>query len=185
MDDFEVITPREFAADYNIMDLAADWGLICADDGTERNSMTIGWGATGILWRKPVFSVYIHRSRYSKHIFDAAEYFSVCILTGENREAHLDALKYLGSVSGRDEDKIAGAAQRGLSWASATLGEDGEGPRIPYFAESDYVVLCRKMGQTDYNLDTMSPDAPVYGWYQRDGVHTVYEGEIFGVLKKR
>lgn len=123
MDDFEVITPREFAADYNIMDLAADWGLICADDGTERNSMTIGWGATGILWRKPVFSVYIHRSRYSKHIFDAAEYFSVCILTGENREAHLDALKYLGSVSGRDEDKIAGAAQRGLSWASATLGE--------------------------------------------------------------
>jgi len=162
-----------------------DAELVAAGDKEKHNAMTIGWGATGILWRKPVFSVYIHRSRYSKHIFDAAEYFSVCILTGENREAHLDALKYLGSVSGRDEDKIAGAAQRGLSWASATLGEDGEGPRIPYFAESDYVVLCRKMGQTDYNLDTMSPDAPVYGWYQRDGVHTVYEGEILGVLKKR
>ncbi len=177
---FNEITPREFAGEYNILDIGRDWAAASADDGAEKNSLIIGWAGLGILWGLPTFTVYVHESRYSKLIFDGAEYYSVSILLGENREKHLDAWKYLGSVSGRDEDKFAGAASRGLTPAS----EEIEGASVPYFAEADYVVFCKKTGMTDFDLNRMNAPERIMGWYSDSGVHTIYEGQIVKVLKK-
>lgn len=177
---FKEITPVEFAGEYNILNIGRDWAAASADDGREKNSLIIGWAGLGILWGIPTFTVYVHKSRFSKHIFDDAEYFSVSILQGENREEHLDAWKYLGTVSGRDEDKFAGAVRRGLT----PTAEEIDGASVPYFAEADFVVFCKKTGMTDFALDRMEAPDRIMNWYSADGVHSIYEGQIVKVLKK-
>ena len=177
---FQEITAEEFGKEYNIMNIEKDWAAITADDGERRNSVIIGWAGLGILWRIPVFSVYIHATRFSKQVFDNAKYYSVSILLGENRTQHMKALAYLGSKSGRDEDKMQGAEKLGLTAKEELI--DGE--KVPYFAESDYVVFCRMRGMTDFDLNKLDAPEAIMTWYGKEGVHTIYEGEIVKVLKR-
>ena len=64
------------------------------------NGLTIGWGSIGILWSKPCCTVYIHKDRYSKQIFDSSDYFAVCFVDNQKE------LEFFGTKSGRDIDKI-------------------------------------------------------------------------------
>ena len=138
--------------------------IILASDEKETNGMTIGWAGFGVLWRKMMATVYIHKNRYSKHIFDNANYYSICFMKDE----HQDIVKYFGTVSGRDENKIE---KCGL-----TIKND----LAPYFKESRVVVICRVMGKSDF--DANSVDEGVKDWYAKEGVHTQYYGEIIKVL---
>lgn len=146
------------------VNMRSDPAIALASDGKETNGLTIGWLSTGTLWSKPCCTVYVHKTRYSKHIFDGAEYFSVCFLKSENRSV----VGYFGRVSGRDENKMKNC---GL-----TVETDG----APYFAQSRVVILCKVMGKSDF--DPASVDTGVSGWYQKEGVHTQYYGEIVKVL---
>lgn len=47
-------------------------------------------------------TVYVHKTRYSKHIFDQAKYYSICFMDQE----HKNQLGYFERVSGRDENKM-------------------------------------------------------------------------------
>ena len=67
------------------------------------NTMTIGWGMEGKCWGKPVFVAMVRQSRYTLEILDQAKSFTVSIpKSGEMKKE----LGYLGTVSGRNEDKI-------------------------------------------------------------------------------
>jgi len=177
---FKEISVEEFGNEYNIMNIERDWAAISADNGEERNSMIIGWAGLGILWRLPMFTTYIHKSRFSKHIFDKAKYYSVSIILGDNREKHFEAWKYLGSKSGRNEDKFDGVKKLGL-----TIGEEEyDGNKVPYYNESDYVIICKMQGMSDFDLNKMYGPNQIKAWYEKDGVHTLYQGEIIKVLKK-
>ena len=90
--------------------------------------------------------------------------FSVCLLP----ETCRDSIGYYGKVSGRDEDKIANGGLK------VTMGE------APYAEESTLVLICRKMGQSKFDVDSV--DKGVEAWYHRSGVHTLYYGEIITVL---
>ena len=151
----------------NPMKLNTEPAIALASDGKETNGLTIGWAEFGRLWRKPAMTVYVHKARYSKHIFDGADYYSVCFMEPEQK----NVLGYFGTVSGRDENKMKNC---GLT----VLEEDG----VPYFAESRAVVICRIMGRNDF--DVFSCDDGVKEWYLKDGVHTLYHGEIIKVLVK-
>ena len=142
-----------------------DPAIAMATYGRETNGLTIGWAEYGVLWNRPAATVYVHKTRYSKHIFDGAEYYAICYLKPENK----DVLDYFGSVSGRDENKME---KCGLTAVTDDLA--------PYFAESKLVVLCRVMGRNDF--DPACVDAGVAGWYAREGVHTLYHGEVIKVL---
>ena len=39
------------------------------------NSLTLGWGATGILWQRPVAIVYIRENRFSFRFFEESPVF--------------------------------------------------------------------------------------------------------------
>lgn len=71
------------------------------------NSMAIGWGSIGIQWRETIFTAYVKRSRYTHELLSDADEFTVNV-PYPNPDAKLVA--YLGTVSGRDEDKIKGAS---------------------------------------------------------------------------
>ena len=112
-------------------------------------------------------TVYVHKTRYSKHIFDHAKYYSICFMDQE----HKNQLGYFGRVSGRDENKME---KCGMTVNNQDVA--------PYFEESSVVILCKVMGKSDF--DQKSVDENVYEWYQEEGVHSQYYGEIVKVLVK-
>lgn len=144
-------------------------GCVAVVENEEKaNPITIGWGGIGVLWGKPMCTVFIHESRYSKHMFDEVETFSICFFAKEYNKI---AINYFGNVSGRDEDKIKNSGM--------TLCHD---ENTPYLKEAELVIICKKMGQTKFELDHV-PEGRIHDWYQRDGVHSIYCGEIIKVLK--
>lgn len=159
------ISFEEFAKSFNPFLIEKEGAIALASDGKEVNGLTIGWAGFGVLWGKNCATVYVHKTRYSKHIFDNAGYFSICYLKDEDN----NQIKYFGTVSGRDENKIE---KCGLT----LNGKDN----APYFEESKVVIICRVMGKSDFNVNSV--DSGVLQWYKRDGVHTQYYGEIVKVL---
>ncbi len=165
---FKQIKPSEITDYKNAIDLFGQGAVTMVKKGDTANPMTIAWGSLGVLWRKPCMSVYVHKTRYSKGLFDQADRFAVCFFGKE----HDESLSYFGSASGREEDK---AAKSGLTLKE----EDG----YFYFEEAELVVFCRKMGQTDFDLAHIEP-APIRAWYEKAGVHSIYCGEIVKVLRR-
>lgn len=141
-----------------------DPAIIVGSDGERTNGMTIGWAGFGVLWRKFTATIYIHAQRYSKQIFDNAKYYSICFMKPEHKEI----VKYFGTVSGRDENKME------------KCGLKVNTDLAPYFEESRVVVICRVMGKSDFDINSV--DESVQDWYNKDGVHTQYYGEIVKVL---
>ena len=165
---FKEIQPAEINEYKNAVDLFGQGAVTMVAKGDTANPMTIAWGSLGVLWRKPCMTVYVHKTRYSKELFDQADRFAVCFFSSEYKKA----LSYFGSASGRNEDK---ALNSGLTIKQ----EDG----YFYFEEADLVVFCHKMGQTDFDIDKIS-EKPIIDWYSKDGVHTIYCGEIVKAMRK-
>ena len=119
------------------------------------------------MWGKPVAYVFIRPQRYTKEFIDGTDTFSLSILGEEHRKT----LSYLGTVSGRDEDKIS----------KSGLHVEHEGV-TPYFEEANTVMVCRKLfaqpmdpaGFIDKECDTK--------WYPQKDYHTMYVVEIEKVL---
>ena len=151
----------------DIMSLRKNPAIAIANNGTQTNGLTIGWFSLGVLWHHYCATTYIHATRYSKQIFDGAEYYAVCIM----EEKHKDVVSYFGRVSGRDENKIE---KCGLKLNCDDVA--------PYFEESKAVILCRIMGKSDFDVNSV--DDSVKQWYQKEGVHTQYYGDIVKVLVK-
>ena len=112
-------------------------------------------------------TVYIHKTRYSKHIFDKAMYYSICFMDNDYK----NQLGYFGRVSGRNENKMEKCEMTVI-----------ENDVAPYFEESSVVILCKMMGKSDFDKDNV--DENVFEWYQNEGVHSQYYGEIIKVLVK-
>lgn len=158
------ISIQELAKTFNPFSMEEQPAIALACDGIRTNGLTIGWAGYGILWNKNTATVYVHKQRYSKEIFDNAQYFSICFVEDKKQ------VKYFGTVSGRDENKIEKCGM--------TLNAE---EKAPYFEESKLVLICRVMGKSDF--DANSVDSGVSAWYKRDGVHTLYYGEIIKVLR--
>ena len=171
MNEFEQIKLEEITQYKDPFSLFSEWAAATATGKEKTNSLLIGWGGLGVLWSRPCCTVYIHETRYSRKVFDEADSFSVCFFS---KEKYLKPLEYLGQASGYQEDKIAGS---GLN----LLKEDG----IPYFEEAELVILCKKMGQSKFDLNKIDHPQRIIDWYSRDGVHTLYYGEIVKVLRKK
>ena len=147
-----------------------DWLAVSAGKEGNMNLMTISWGTIGELWGKPVFTVFVSTSRYTFQFMEENDYFTVTHFP----ESMRDKLSYLGRVSGRDEDKVAGA---GLTVEFTDLGN-------PIYAESDLAIECKKLYGQQFDASLMP--AEQRDWYERSGlgIHHMYIGEIVHVWKK-
>jgi flavin reductase (DIM6/NTAB) family NADH-FMN oxidoreductase RutF len=89
------------------------------------NPMTIGWGQVGIVWGRPIFSVYVRKSRFTYDCLQAAGSFTVSVpRLGELA----DELALCGTKSGRDLDKAQACGFSlipGQSTDTSILGECG------------------------------------------------------------
>ena len=172
--DWQRVEPRDWEAK-PINLIANEWmALAVGRDKEKMNSMTIAWGTFGQLWNKPVVIVYVSSSRYSKHLMDENEYFTVTAFphTDQCRQA----LMYIGTHSQRDEpDKTRRA---GLTTEWTPTGN-------PVFAEGNLAIECKKIYADEFKADLLPADVR-QGLYAngRMGLHTFYIGEIVNIWKK-
>lgn len=148
-----------------------DAELLCAGDKDKSNAMTIGWGGIGTLWGRTALTVYVAEKRYTKEFMDKAEYFTVMVFDVE----HSKVLRYMGTKSGRDEDK---AAALGLHTAYTANG-------TPYYMEAEMVIECKIMYAAPFEPQYFKSDVPerMYAHFPA-GIHSMYIGEVVNAWKK-
>lgn len=147
--------------------IGKEWMLITSGDENKANTMTASWGGLGVMWGKNVVYIVVRETRYTKEFIDKTENFSLSFLGEEYRSA----LNYLGTVSGRDENKIDKAGLH-LSY------KDG----VPYLSEGSLVLTCKKLSATPISPDQFLDDSIEEKWYKDGNFHTLYIGEITNVL---
>lgn len=144
--------------------IGSQWMLVTAQkpDGSV-NTMTASWGGMGVLWGKNVAFVFLRPQRYTKEFVDQAGRFTLTFFDGEYKKA----LGYLGSVSGRNEDKIA---KSGLTVEQL----DGQ----PVFSQARIALLCRSMCAQELDPACFLETEHDQKWYPEKDYHTVYVAEI-------
>ena len=148
-----------------------DAELLAAGDKEKSNAMTIGWGGIGTLWGRTALTVYVAEKRYTKEFMDKAEFFTVMAFDVE----HSKVLRYMGTKSGRDEDK---AAALGLHTAYTANG-------TPYYTEAEMVIECKIMYAAPFDPQYFKSDTPkmMYSNFPA-GIHSMYIGEVVNAWKK-
>ena len=150
-----------------ITGIGSDWMLLTA--GTEErgyNCMTCSWGHLGTLWNQPTSVCYVRPQRYTKEFIDREEYYTLCFFDGRKKE-----LGYLGTKSGRDENKVE---------AVGFTPVFGEG--YTYFAEAKLVLVCRKLYQAPLKEEYFHDTELMDKCYPERDFHDLYVGQIVKVL---
>ncbi len=143
------------------------WALVSAGTPEHFNTMTIGWGGVGCLWRRPVAEVYVRPCRYTYEFMEANDFFTVSFFSEEFR----DALKLLGTKSGRDCDKVS---LSGLTPIAA-------GKSVT-FAQAQYTLLCKKIYFHDLDPAQIPPEIWAQFYAPGETPHRAYYGEIIEVI---
>lgn len=167
--EWKKIDPKELKT--NVVSMYDDdWMVLSAGNDSSMNLMTISWGGLGELWNRPVATVYVAPQRYTYQFLMREEYYTICRFDSTYR----DKLAYLGSVSGRDEDKVKGA---GLT---VEFTENGN----PIYREANLAIECRKIYFDNFHREGLQQEQ--LDWYADRGVdpHGMFIGEIVNVWTK-
>lgn len=168
MSEFHETTPEQFTGNpFNL--IGKDWMLITAEKDGKVNAMTAAWGGLGVMWGKNVAFVVIRPQRYTKEFVDSAAAFSLSFFTNSYRTT----LSYLGTKSGRDEDKIKNSRL-------TVLHNDD----IPYFAEAKIAIFCHKLYVQAYEPECFIAQELNEKWYPELDHHILYIVEITKILVK-
>lgn len=147
--------------------IGKDWMLISSGTEEKFNTMTASWGGLGVMWGKNVAFTFIRPQRYTKEFVDSNERFSLCFFDDSYRKS----LSYLGSVSGRDENKIE---KCGLTHCFV----DG----VPCFEEANCILICKKLYVQEMTPNCFIDDSLDVKFYENNDYHFMYVSEIEKVL---
>lgn len=149
--------------------IGKDWMLITAKKNDKVNTMTASWGGLGVMWGKDVAYIVVRPQRYTKEFIDNAENFSLTFFDDSFKKQ----LSYLGSVSGKNEDKI--------SKSNLTIIDLN---RIPYFEEGKMSIICKKLYAQEFKPECFIDTNLDEKWYPNKDYHTLYIAEIEKILIK-
>lgn len=149
--------------------IGTDWMLITAEKDNKVNTMTASWGGFGVMWGKNVTYIVIRPHRYTKEFVDNSDTFSLTFFDKSFKKQ----LSYLGSVSGRDEDKI--------SKSNLTVQHSDN---TPYFGEGNLSIICKKLYEQDFKPECFITNELDKKWYPEKDHHTLYIAEVEKVLIK-
>lgn len=161
------IKPEEITS--NVFDMIGkQWMLVSAKKDGKTNAMTASWGGLGIMWGKKVAYVFIRESRYTKEFIDASDKMTLSFFSDDYRKM----LNYMGTVSGRTEDKIEKA---GLTFAA-------ENENI--FEQAELSMVCKKLFVSEMKAEEFVAKEELDKWYKDGDMHTMYVVEIEDVISK-
>ena len=161
--------------DYKVFDMFNNqWALVTAGTPDHYNTCTIAWGSLGTIWGGPnrgrsIVTVYVNPDRYTYGFLKETDVFTVDWFPQEYRKA----LGYLGSRSGRDEDKVAAAGLTPKELAGGVT-----------FEEANLTFVCHKLYQGEFQREGLA-DEINYGIYEDWHPHWMFVGEIIEVEDKR
>ncbi len=149
-------------------EIGDEWMLVSAEKDGVVNTMTASWGGMGVLWKENVAFVFIRPQRYTYEFTEGSEYMTLSFFGGE----HKKELTYLGTHSGRDEDKVAA-----VDFHHTTV--DGH----PTFEEATKVFVCRKL-YSDMIKEDCFIDEGMLSCYEKKDYHRVYVVKVESVYTK-
>ena len=172
------------AKDYKAFTMFEErWALVTAGTLDDFNTCTVSWGSMGNVWGPnggdiSTVTVYIHPARYTQEFMAKYDTFTVSFFP----ESHRKALGYLGSHSGRNEDKVANS---GLTPVVAGNGVT--------FKEADLTFVCRKLYEHQFDeaylaekvKDYYASNPAVYtqAGHDRWEPHYMYIGEVVDAIE--
>lgn len=133
--------------------------------GDKINTMTIGWGAIGFFWARPVMIVGVRYSRYTYELMENARDFSVSApLNADFKKALAGA----GSKSGRDMDKFQ------IFNLKAEGGQEIDSPVID---SCGLIYECKLIYKQSMDPEMLAEELRKK-YYPHDDYHVIYWGEI-------
>ncbi len=172
--------------DIKIFDMFKNhWALVTAGTLDDYNSCTVSWGTMGTLWTRPgksgsIVTVFLHPARYTREFFQKYDKFTVSFYPKECKKA----LAYMGSHSGRDEDKAANAGLTPVEFGGSVA-----------FAEAELTFVCKKLYQHQMTREDLAQE--IQDYYIADPkayplnsegeweAHWVFIGDVLDVEDKR
>ena len=169
MNKFKDILPKEIAMDP--FDGFRNWAMITAEVDGVHNSMIIGWGGLGVLWRKDVATVYVRENRYTYEFIEKADKFTISFYD----EKYKEQLKVYGTKSGKDIDKDFVTNFHPMKINDAVTYE-----------EAHTTIVCKKIYQAKLEPQFYLNDVAdqFYGINNDLTRHHMYIGEIERIFKK-
>lgn len=167
MNNFKEIKPEQVKKN-PFQAIGKEWMLITAGNQEKANTMTASWGGLGVMYGKNVAFTMIRPQRYTKEFVDREETFSLSFLD----KNYKSVMNYLGTVSGRNEDKIA---KSGLTLAYYD--------NTPYFGEANLVLICRKLFVQPMDGSSIVKEGLDKTWYPTKDYHTLYIAEVVKALQ--
>lgn len=163
---YKKITIKEF--DLNPFDsIGEGWLLITGYKDGVVNTMTASWGGLGILWSKPVATVFVRPERYTKEFIDQTDYFTITFFNGYKKE-----LGILGTKSGRDGDKIKEVDFH------VEMIED-----LPSFQEGTHMMICKKLYVDSLKQEKFLDQSIFTKNYTKGGIHDMYIAQIESIYQ--
>jgi len=160
-----------------------DNALVTAGNLDDFNTCTVGWGSLGTLWTRgkdgATVTIYVHPARYTNEYLLKNEMFTVSFYSNEYKKQ----LGYLGSRSGRDEDKVSKVGFTPIETHNSVT-----------FEEAKLTLVCKKLYQDEFKKENIAQEIQDYyiskpqsypldengNWHP----HCVYVGEIIDVIEK-
>lgn len=172
--------------DYRIFDLFNEqWALVTAGNLERFNSCTVSWGSLGTLWSRPgkngsIVTIYLHPTRYTRELMAENDLFTVAFFPEEYKKA----LTVMGTLSGRDGDKVAAAGLTPIA-VGETVG----------YEEASLTFVCKKLYQHPMAREEVAEEIREYYIanpeaypYDENGdwqPHWIFIGEIEEAIEKR
>lgn len=169
MTEFIEISPKELQENPFKL-IGSEWTIVASEHNGLVNAMTASWGGLGVMWAKNVAYIVLRPQRYTKELIDESGKFSLTFYNNEYKKL----LNYFGTVSGRDEDKIA--------TSGLTLDFD---KKIPYFKEAKLCLFCKNLYHQNIEKSCFLDKKLIDLWYPKSDFHTLYIAEIEKILIKK
>jgi len=144
--------------------------IITCKNNDKVNAVSAKWGGVGYVWDKRVTFIFVRMNRYTRECIDNSGEYSISFI---DQEAYRGALKYLMMVSGRDEDKIAGARLTVNYYQG-----------IPFIDEAREVIPCKVLYSNPFNESGFIDKNIIQDLHQDSDPYIMYVGEVQTILLK-
>ena len=149
------------------------WALATAGNMDDYNTCTIGWGSLGTIWTREagdIVTIYVNPDRYTWEYLMKNDYFTVSFFPEEYKKD----LQYLGTHSGRDEDKVARTRLTPVEVENGVT-----------FKEAELTFVCKKIYHNQFDKEKMDKDVYQRTYGYRDWVtHYEFIGKVVDVIEK-
>lgn len=149
-----------------ISEMINDGCLLTSGTIDNFNTMTIGWGMMGTIYRKDTFICFVRHSRYTYEFLEKNDFFTISFYYPRYRYQ----LSYLGTNSGRDGNKVEHVG------FTPVMVENGV-----TFKEAYLTFVCKKIYFQDMDLNNLDPQFKEK-YYPNGDIHCMYFGEVIKVL---